>query len=85
MAAGVGSAGAFSAPTINTGWNIDITLINTTRNQPTNVRVLLADYNTGATLFFDNPVLDPGNGYTYSTRIRRWDYYRIAKWEILCT
>lgn len=85
MAAGVGSAGAFSAPTINTGWNIDITLINTTRNQPTNVRVLLTDYNTGATLFFDNPMIDASTSWQYNNRIRRFDYYRIARWEILCT
>jgi hypothetical protein len=85
MAAGVGSAGAFSMTSINADWNIEIYIQNTTQIQPTDVRITLRDYNTNEPIFNDNAVLDPGTSWEYNNTVLKFQYYRIANWLIECS
>lgn len=61
---GPGSTGAWDPGAVNTGWTMQITVINVTQNMPSILNVDVSDYHTRNSIYNSNGPLFPPNTWT---------------------
>jgi hypothetical protein len=72
----INSAGPYSAPTINTNWDIQIDVLNVDQTQGAILDIEVTDFHSGTNIATFNTPLDPSIGWNFIDGVSI-DYYRV--------